>query len=94
MNNNNNDTSNRGLGSPNMDPDTKHDIQSKGGTASSQKQDMSELGRMGGQSQGAWNNPGNFANRSPEDVEDAARKGGRASHEGDDEEDRKDRDDD
>lgn len=28
------DTSNRGLGSDNMDEDTKHDIQSKGGQAS------------------------------------------------------------
>lgn len=31
---NNNDTSNRGLGSNNMDEQTKHDIQSKGGKAS------------------------------------------------------------
>lgn len=38
------DTSNRGLGSDNMDPQTKHDIQSEGGKASHSG------GRKGGQS--------------------------------------------
>jgi general stress protein YciG len=42
------DTSNRGLGSKNIDEETKRDIQKKGGQASSSKQDMSELGRKGG----------------------------------------------
>jgi general stress protein YciG len=32
----NNDTSNRGLGSNNMDEQTKHEIQSKGGKASAE----------------------------------------------------------
>lgn len=44
------DTSNRGLGSQNMDEQKKHDIQSKGGQASSKSQDMSKLGQKGGQS--------------------------------------------
>lgn len=43
------DTTSRGLGSQKIDPQTKHDIQSKGGHASSQKQDMSQLGHKGGQ---------------------------------------------
>lgn len=43
------DTSNRGLGSDNMDEDKKREIQSKGGKASAAKQDMSALGRKGGQ---------------------------------------------
>lgn len=46
-----NNTSNRGLGSNNMDEETKHDIQSAGGKASSKKQDMSELGKKGAQAQ-------------------------------------------
>lgn len=37
-----------------------------------------DAGQKGGRSQGQENNPGNFANRSQEDVEDAAQKGGSA----------------
>lgn len=65
----------RGLGSPHMDEDTREDIQRKGGEASSEKQDMGELGRKGGKSQGKENNPGNFAN-DPLRASDAGRKGG------------------
>jgi len=35
-----------------------------------------KAGQAGGRAQGKENNPGNFANRSHEDVVDAARKGG------------------
>ena len=47
------DTSNRGLGSDNMDEETKRDIQSKGGQASggnfkNDPQRASEAGRKGG----------------------------------------------
>jgi general stress protein YciG len=42
-------TPTRGLGSENMDEEKKREIQSKGGKASSAKQNMSELGRKGGQ---------------------------------------------
>lgn len=92
------DTSNRGLGSSKMDPTLKHDIQSQGGQASSQKQDMSKLGEKGGQaaqqsgnahqltdeerSKGGQNSPTNFANRPTEEVQDIASKGGQASHGG------------
>ncbi len=36
-----------------------------------------------GSQQGKENNPGNFANRKPEDVKAAAQEGGRNSHRGD-----------
>ncbi len=36
-----------------------------------------------GSQQGKSNNPGNFANRNPDDVRAAARKGGANSHRGD-----------
>jgi len=42
-------TANRGLGSDNIDENKKREIQSKGGKASAAKQDMSALGRKGGQ---------------------------------------------
>jgi general stress protein YciG len=49
------DTSNRGLGSDKMDPQTKHDIQSQGGQASggnfaNDPQKASEAGEKGGRS--------------------------------------------
>jgi hypothetical protein len=44
-------TDNRGLGSSNMSENEKHKIQSKGGKASSAKQDMSELGKKGAEAQ-------------------------------------------
>lgn len=85
---------NRGLGSNNMDPQKKRDIQSKGGRASSSQQDMSTLGQKGGQaaqqsgnahkltseerSKGGRNSPTNFANRDPEEVREIARRGGKA----------------
>jgi general stress protein YciG len=50
---NNNDTSNRGLGSSNMDEKTKHEIQSKGGKASAQSSQgtagKTEAARRGGE---------------------------------------------
>lgn len=53
------DTSNRGLGSDNMDEQTKHDIQSKGGQASGGRFDKDqdkaqEAGRKGGKSRGKY----------------------------------------
>jgi len=44
-------TTNRGVGSPNMSEKTKSRIQSAGGKASSAKQDMSELGKKGAAAQ-------------------------------------------
>jgi general stress protein YciG len=92
------DTTKQGLGSDKMDPQTKHDIQSQGGQASSSQQDMSALGQKGGQaaqqsgnahkltqddqSKGGQNSPTNFANRPKEEVEEIASKGGQASHGG------------
>lgn len=73
------DTSNRGFAS--MDPDEAHEIQSEGGKASAANQDMSELGRKGGKSQGKHNNPGNFAN-DREKASEAGRIGGEHSHSG------------
>lgn len=89
------DTSNRGLGSDKIDPMKKKDIQSKGGQASSSRQDMSSLGQKGGQaaqssgnahqltneerSKGGQNSPTNFANRDPQEVREIASKGGQAS---------------
>ena len=88
------DTSHRGLGSAKIDPQRKHDIQSKGGHVSSARQDMSQLGQKGGQaaqqsgnahqltteerSKGGQNSPTNFANRDPEEVRKIASKGGKA----------------
>ncbi|MFZ5376187.1 MAG: KGG domain-containing protein [Patescibacteria group bacterium] len=51
----------------------------KGGEATSRSHDRDfyqKIGQKGGKSQGKDNNPGNFANRSEQDVEDTARKGG------------------
>jgi general stress protein YciG len=48
-NNNANNTSNRGFAS--MDEDKQREIASKGGKASSAKQDMAELGRKGAAAQ-------------------------------------------
>ena len=48
--------------------------QSSGHTGDPQEHKMA--GKKGGKAQGKQNNPGNFANRPQEDVEDAARKGG------------------
>lgn len=83
-------TQSRGLGSDNMSNQKKHDIQSAGGTASSQKQDMSKLGKKGGRaaqqsgnahelteaerSQGGSNSGGNFAN-DPQRASEAGQKG-------------------
>lgn len=53
-----NNTSNRGLGSDKMDEQTKREIQSKGGQASARKQDMSELGRKGGEASRGGNSSG------------------------------------
>lgn len=66
---------NKGFASPNYDENTAEEARSKGGQASSSKQDMSKLGRKGGKSQGQDNNPANFAN-DPEKASDAGRKGG------------------
>lgn len=84
-------TSNRGLGSDNMDEETKYDIQSAGGQASSSRQDMKKLGKKGGQaaqqsgtthelteeerSMGGSMSGGNFAN-DPQRASEAGRKGG------------------
>jgi general stress protein YciG len=43
---------------------------------------VSEAGRMGGQSQGKENNPGNFAN-DREKASEAGKKGGQNSHSND-----------
>lgn len=42
------------------------------------REDTQEQASKGGQSQGAENNPGNLKNRSEEDREETARKGGEA----------------
>ena len=54
------------------------EVAQQGGNARSQDADYSELGQKGGRSQGQEDNPGNFSNRSQEEVEDAARKGGQS----------------
>lgn len=68
------------------------DMHKKGGDKSSHEEGVEttkqkhgedfyqKIGQKGGQSQGQDNNPGNFANRSEEDVEEAGRKGGEAAH--------------
>ncbi|HSW48139.1 MAG TPA: hypothetical protein VLG67_03575 [Candidatus Saccharimonadales bacterium] len=82
------DTSSRGLGSPSIDPKKKHDIQSKGGQASSSQQDMSTLGQKGGQaaqqsgnahklnnedrSKGGQNSPTNFTTGNTEEFDNTA----------------------
>lgn len=58
------DTSNRGLGSDNMDEQTKRDIQSKGGQASPQNfannpDFASQQGQKGGRASGGGNSGGN-----------------------------------
>jgi hypothetical protein len=45
-----------------------------------QRSDTQEQAKKGGQSQSKENNSGNLANRSPQDREATARKGGEASH--------------
>ncbi len=84
------DTSNRGLGSDNMDPSTKQEIQSKGGQASSQKQDMSQLGQKGGQAAQSSGNAhqltdddrsrGGQTSSSTQDMSTLGQKGGSAAH--------------
>lgn len=61
-----NDTSSRGLGSENMSEEKKKEIRTKGGYASSSKQDMSKLGKQGAEAQPT----------------EAKRKGGEHSHSG------------
>jgi general stress protein YciG len=91
-------TSKRGLGSGKIDPQRKRDIQSKGGQVSSSKQNMSDLGRKGGQAaqrsgrahkltneernKGGQNSPTNFANLPIEHVKKFARSGGIRSRSG------------
>ncbi len=83
--------SNRGFASENYDEATAEKARSKGGQASSSKQDMSEIGRKGGQaaqksghaheltteerSRGGSESGGNFKN-DPERASEAGRKGG------------------
>jgi uncharacterized protein len=78
-------TSNRGLGSDNMDEQTKKDIQSEGGRASHGGGRQSQ-GQKGGQSQasnlseedrskGGSMSGGNFAN-DPQRASEAGKKGG------------------
>lgn len=70
------DKSNRGLGSPKMDPAKKAEIQSKGGKVSPQNfanrptEEVQAIGRKGGQA-----SPGNFRNNRRRAAE-AGRKGG------------------
>ena len=68
--------SNRGLAS--ADKKTREEVAQQGGNARSQDADYSELGQKGGRSQGQEDNPGNFSNRSQDEVEDIARKGGQS----------------
>lgn len=49
---------------------------SKRGFASMDEDRQREIARKGGRSQGKENNPGNFANRDPQEVSEAGRKGG------------------
>ena len=88
------DNSNKGLGSDKIDPQTKHNIQSKGGQVSSSQQDMSKLGEKGGKaaqesghaheltqeerSEGGSNSGGNFKNNP-----DRAAEAGSQSHKND-----------
>jgi general stress protein YciG len=67
------DNSKRGLGSEDMDEQTKNDIQSKGGQASSSKQDMSKLGQKGGK---AAHESGNAHEFTSEEASDAAKERG------------------
>ncbi len=81
-----NDNSNRGLGSSNMDPQEKHNIQSQGGQASSAQQDMSELGERGGKTAQASGNAheitdaersrGGQVSSSEQDMSELGKKGG------------------
>jgi len=66
-----------------MDPEKKHEIQSKGGQASggnfkNDPERASKAGHEGGSKQGQENNPGNFAN-DREKAREAGRKGGESS---------------
>jgi general stress protein YciG len=84
------DKTNRGLGSTTIDPQIKHDIQSKGGQASSQKQDMSQLGQKGGQAAQSSGNAhqltdedrskGGQTSSQTQDMSALGQKGGNASH--------------
>lgn len=66
---------NRGLAS--ADEETRERVAHEGGEArKNQGADYSKMGQKGGKSQGKENNPGNFANRPEEEVEEAARRGG------------------
>jgi uncharacterized protein len=74
------DTSNRGLGSDDMDEQTKQDIQSKGGQSSPQNfannPDLArEAGSKGGQVSG-----GNYKN-DPQRASETGRKGGQSRSE-------------
>lgn len=79
-----------GLGSDNIDPTTKHNIQSQGGQASSSKQDMSQLGHKGGQAAQSSGNAhqltdkdrsqGGKTSSSQQDMSELGQKGGSAAH--------------
>ncbi len=85
------DTSKKGFASPKYDEKTAQDARQKGGEMSSSEQDMSELGRKGGQaaqksgnaheltqeerSRGGSESGGNFKN-DPERASEAGKKGG------------------
>ena len=69
--------SNRGLAS--ADDKTREEVAETGGEArKSQGANYSKMGQKGGKSQGKQNNPGNFANRPEEEVEEAASEGGQS----------------
>lgn len=54
----------------------------KRGFAAMPKDKVRKIAQEGGSSQGKETNPGNFANRPQEEVEEAARRGGEHSHGG------------
>jgi general stress protein YciG len=82
------DTTQRGTGSKNMDPATKHAIQSAGGESSSQKQNMSQLGHKGGQAAQKGGNAHQLTSedrskggraQSTQNTDDSGQKGGNAA---------------
>ncbi|CAN5117950.1 hypothetical protein BH11PAT1_BH11PAT1_7400 [soil metagenome] len=76
------DNSQKGLGSDNMDPQTKHDIQSEGGKASHSGGNTS--GQKGGQSSSNTSNRGlGSENMDPQTKHDIQSEGGKASHQND-----------
>lgn len=88
---NDDNNSQKGLGSDNMDPQTKHDIQSKGGQAShggggNQGQgSSSQQGGQGGQNQSGSESRGFGAMKEQgrdEEVSEIASLGGQSSHGG------------